>query len=93
MNTFEVSKIFGKSLLLLNCYFLSVLALSKLKELNACEDEKIHIVTKAKKNCRTYKHPIKKHRKRRPSKKGKTVKLIVLFDTHHRVHAIIRLDN
>lgn len=84
INAFEVSKILGQSILFLDRYFLSVPALSKLKELNECGDVKMHIVTKAKKNCRAYEHPIKKHGRGRPSKKGKTVKLTDLFDTHHK---------
>lgn len=43
----------------------------------------MHIITKAKKNCIAYEHPIKKPRRGRPFKKCKKVKLIELFNPHH----------
>ena len=60
INAFKTSEILGKSILLLDCYFLSVPALSKLKELNEGSDTKMPIVTKAKKNCIAYDYPVKK---------------------------------
>lgn len=83
INAFKTSQILGKSILLLDRYFLSVPALVKLKELNESSDTKMHIVTKAKKNCIAYEHPVKKHGRGRPSKKGNTVKLRELFETRH----------
>lgn len=85
INAFEASKILGKSILLLDLYFLSVPALSKPKELNEGGIVKMHLVTKAKRNCTAYEAPTKKTGRVRPSKKGDTVKLNTLFDTHHKV--------
>lgn len=68
-NAFEISKILGKSILLLDRYFLSVPALSKLQELNEHGDAALHIVTKAKRNCIAYEHPTKRTGRGRPSKK------------------------
>lgn len=84
INAFEVSKTLGKSILLLDRYFLSVPALSKLKELNERGTANMHIVTKAKRNCTAYEHPTKRTGRGRPSKKGNNVKLTELFDTHHK---------
>ncbi len=74
---------FTFSILLLDRYFLAIPALSKLKELNERVNTKMHILTKAKKNCTAYKYPTKKTGKGRHPKKGNSVKLIQLFDTHH----------
>ena len=83
INAFKTSEILGKSILLLDRYFLSVPALSKLKELNESNDTKMHIVTKAKKNCIAYEPPVKKHGRGRPPKKGNSVKVAELFETYH----------
>ena len=83
INAFKTSEILGKSILLLDRYFLSVPALSKLKELNESSDTKMHIVTKAKKNCIAYEPPVKKPGRGRPPKKGNSVKLAELFETYH----------
>lgn len=73
INAFEASNMLGKSILLLDRYFLSVPALSKLKELNDHGDATMHIVTKAKRNCTAYDHPTMRTGRGRPSKKGDTV--------------------
>ena len=92
INAFKTSEILGKSILLLDRYFLSVPALSKLKELNEGSDTKMHIVTKAKKNCIAYDYPVKKPGRGRPPKKGNAVKLIELFDTRHEAFKIADLQ-
>lgn len=57
-NGVEAAKTFGKSVLLLDRYFLSVPALQLLNKLNVdSEEELVTIVTKAKKNCTAYKPP------------------------------------
>lgn len=83
INAFKTSEILGKSILFLDRYFLSIPALSKLKELNESSDTKMNIVTKAKKNCIAYEPPVKKHGRGRPPKKGNSVKLAELFETCH----------
>lgn len=79
-NGYEAAKIFGKSLLLLGRYFLSVPALVQLEQCNHSGDVTMHLITKAKKSCMAYKQPKEKKLGRgRPSKKGDTVKLKELF--------------
>ena len=59
-NSFETAKSFGKSLVLLDRYFLSVPALKRLAKLNAeynSEENLLEIVTKAKTNCVAYLKP------------------------------------
>lgn len=92
INAFEVSKTLGKSILLLDRYFLSVPGLTKLKELNDNTDTKMHIVTKAKQNCIAYEYPTKKAGRGRPSKKGDKVKLRELFDTCHEAFKIVKIQ-
>ncbi|MGL6108291.1 transposase [Romboutsia sp.] len=79
-NAFDISKIMGNSILLLDRYFLSVDALSRLNKLNADNLTTMNIVTKAKKSCIAY-SPIFKQKpgRGRPAKKGETVKLKELF--------------
>lgn len=82
-NGVEAAASFGKSVLLLDRYFLSVPALQLLNDLNAeHEDELLTIVTKAKKNCTAYLPPESKEKGKRgrPRKKGTSVKLVSLFD-------------
>lgn len=83
INASKVSKTFGESILLLDRYFLSVSALTALKELNEPTGSKMHIVTKAKCNCIAYEEPTKKTGRGRPSKKGDKVKLGELFESHY----------
>ena len=81
-NGFEAANVFGKSIILLDRYFLSVPALCLLNKLNAEKEEKLlTIVTKAKKNCTVYlpPPPRKEGRKGRPPKKGDSLKLMSLF--------------
>lgn len=81
-NAYEAAKIFGKSLLLLDRYFLSVPALVQLEQCNDSGDATMHLITKAKKSCKAYEQPKeKKPRRGRPSKKGDTVKLKELFSS------------
>ena len=82
-NGFEAAASFGKSVLLLDRYFLSVSALQLLNKLNAeREEELLTIVTKAKKNCTAYRlpPPKEKGKKGRPRKKGEAIKLASLFN-------------
>ena len=81
-NGFEAAASFGKSVLLLDRYFLSVPALQLLNKLNADQKEALlTIVTKAKKNCTAYRlpPPKEKGKKGRPRKKGEAIKLVSLF--------------
>lgn len=81
-NGFEAADSFGKSVLLLDRYFLSVPALQLLNKLNAEHKELLTIVTKAKKNCTAYRlpPPKEKGKKGRPRKKGEAFKLASLFN-------------
>ena len=82
-NGFEAASSFGKSVLLLDRYFLSVPALQLLNKLNANhKEELLTIVTKAKKNCIAYRLPPPKEngKKGRPRKKGESIKLASLFN-------------
>jgi len=75
------SKQFGKSMLLLDRYFLTTPALEQWKEANRDAAEPLHIVTRAKSNAVAYEHPpAKKKGRGRPPKKGKTIKLMKLFN-------------
>ena len=77
-NGYEAAKTFGKSIFLLDRYFLTVPALRKLNQLNAgTEGKRLELVTKAKRNCIAYEEPVVEPiRKRgRPKKKGDTVHL------------------
>jgi hypothetical protein len=79
-NGYEAAKTFGKSLLLLDRYFLSVPALEQLGQCNHSGDVTMHLVTKAKKSCMAYEQPpTKKAGRGRPPKKGAAVKLKELF--------------
>lgn len=79
----ESAKVFGKSLLLLDRYFLSVPALDRLAQLNAAGSTQMEIITKAKGNCVAYQAPpTKKPGRGRPPKKGAPVKLMGLFVSH-----------
>jgi len=81
-NGYEAAKIFGKSLLLLDRYFLSVPALLQLEQCNHSGDVTMHLITKAKKSCMAYEQPKEKKLGRgRPSKKGNTIKLKELFSS------------
>ncbi|MGL5718617.1 MAG: transposase [Paraclostridium sp.] len=80
-NAFDISKVMGNSILLLDRYFLSVNALARLNELNTDNHVTMNIVTKAKKSCIAYSSDFKQKSGRgRPSKKGAAVKLQDLFD-------------
>lgn len=82
-NGVEAAKTFGKSVLLLDRYFLSVPALRLLNKLNTENNEElVTIVTKAKKNCIAYEPPPpkKKGQRGRPKKKGASLKVASLFD-------------
>jgi len=79
-NGYEAAKTFGKSLLLLDRYFLSVPALECLKQRNTEGEVAMNIITKAKKSCNAYEKPPKKKPGRgRPPRKGSAVKLKELF--------------
>ena len=77
-NSFETAKSFGKSVVLLDRYFLSVPALERLKKLNESysdEENLLEIVTKAKSNCVAYRKlvPSVTPSRGRPRKKGDAV--------------------
>lgn len=78
-NGFDASKIFGKSLLLLDRYFLSTTALIKLSELNSDNGKLLDIITKAKSSVVAYTKPAPHKGKGRPRKKGEAIKLKNLF--------------
>ncbi len=78
----EAAKTFGDSLLLLDRYFLSVPALTRLAEFNASGSTRLEIVTKAKKNCVSFKLPMKKAGRGRPPKKGEKVRLRDISSTN-----------
>jgi hypothetical protein len=73
---------FGKSIFLLDRYFLTVPALMQWKKVNQNLSESMHIVTKAKSNAVAYEYPSAQKKGRgRPRKKGKTIKLKELFNS------------
>ncbi|MDF9839661.1 MULTISPECIES: transposase [Paenibacillus] len=79
---FTAAKTFGKALILLDRYFLSVPALQRLNELNASWTTRLHIVSKAKSNVVAYEPPSQTKKGRgRPRKKGMAVKLKSLFQS------------
>jgi len=79
---FAATKVLGKSLFLLDRYFLSVPALERLNELNQSGAARMQIVTRAKKGAVAYERPAAgKGGKGRPRKKGAAVKLMTLFQT------------
>lgn len=78
-NSFDIAQIMGKSLLLLDRYFLSTTALIKLSELNKAKGMLLDIVTKAKASVVAYTKPEPYKGKGRPRKKGDAVKLKELF--------------
>lgn len=82
-DAYEAATVLGNSLLLLDRYFLSVTALEMLTKLNQSQTVGLDILTKAKANCIAYeKAPKKKPGRGRPPKKGKTIHLRELFDSH-----------
>jgi len=76
---FKSAKIMGRSIMLLDRYFLSVPALKKLEELNSANSHLLHILTKAKMSCVAYTKPGQYKGKGRPRKKGDSIKLKELF--------------
>lgn len=56
-NGYDAARVFGKSLLLLDLYFISVPALQKLAECMESGTARLHLITKAKKSCVAYEHP------------------------------------
>jgi hypothetical protein len=76
----QAAKQLGKSLLLLDAYYLSVPALLALQEeADACGRELISIVVRAKRNVTAYEKPVRKPGRGRPPIKGKRVKLMDLW--------------
>ena len=71
----------GRSILLLDAYYLSVPALTALaEEAKSAGHELLSIVVRAKKNASAYLLPERKSGKGRPPKKGETVKLMELWE-------------
>ena len=82
-DAYQAAKVFGDSLLLLDRYFLSVPALTRLQELTLEESVHMEIVTKAKRNCIAYEKPsVRRSGRGRPAKKGKADHLKELFYSH-----------
>ncbi len=82
-NGHDITRTFDEDCyLVLDRYFLTVPGLQKLKELNEQEGPSLDIITRAKNNCTAYEKPSAptSHRRGRPAKKGKAIKLIDLFD-------------
>jgi len=78
----KVASIMGKSILLLDRYFLTESALQKINQWNSDNPDKlIKLVTKAKSNATAYEKPEKKSHRGRPRKKGETVHLRDLFSS------------
>jgi hypothetical protein len=76
----QVARVLGKSLLLLDAYYLSVPALLALsEEAKNCGRSLISIVARAKRNAIAYEKPIRKPGRGRPPVKGKSVKLMDLW--------------
>ena len=74
------AKKLGRSILLLDAYYLSVPALAALaEEAKNAGRELLSLVVRAKKNATAYELPERKHGRGRPQKKGKTVKLMELW--------------
>lgn len=81
-NGYEAAMYLGRSIMLLDRYFLTSTALKKLKELNTSESgQLLDIVTMAKRNCRAYEKPVPRSpgQRGRPRKKGAPVILNDLF--------------
>lgn len=81
---FAAATVFGKAIFLLDRYFLSVPALKRLNHWNRGGEANLQIVTKVKSNAVAYQRPSQDGTKRRgrPRKKGATVKLMTLFQSH-----------
>ncbi len=83
---FEAAKVLGRSLLVLDRYFLTVPFLQELKDLNekygSAEDYLLNVVTRCKINVAAYLQAPDKaeHQRGRPRKKGDKVKIAELFD-------------
>jgi hypothetical protein len=80
-NASQCAKQLGKSILLLDAYYLSVPALTALAdEVKMAGRDLLSIVVRAKKNVTAYELPVRKPGRGRPPKKGKTVKLKALWE-------------
>ena len=76
----QAAKQLGKSLLILDAYYLSVPALVALQEeIKAAGQELISVVVRAKRNATAYEKPVRKPGRGRPPKKGESVKLLDLW--------------
>ena len=88
------AKKLGKSILLLDAYYLSVPALAALaEETKNAGREPLSLVVRAKKNATAYELPERKSGRGRPPKKGKSVKLMELWASsrHLRSQATIMI--
>jgi hypothetical protein len=73
----------GKSILLLDAYYLSVPALAALAEENRnAGRELLSVVARAKKNVTAFEQPTRKPGRGRPPKKGETVKLLEWWENN-----------
>ena len=80
-NTCEVTKTLGRSIVLLDAYFLTEPALTAVNEYEEKNGESLIIVTRAKASGKAYeKAPERTGKRGRPCKKGEDVKLMELFE-------------
>ena len=81
-DAYDAAKVLSDFLLLLDRYFLSILALSETNHLKQTGQMHLDILTKARLNCKGYEAAPKKNPDRgRPPKKGITVYLKGLIDS------------
>ena len=62
-------------------FFYQVHSVPALEALSQFGGGLLHIITKAKKNATAYEHPVRKHKRGAPPKKGDKIKLLDLFST------------
>ena len=90
----RVAAVFGRTLALMDSLYLSVPALKMLDLLNSY-GQMMHIITRAKKNCKAFLDPPPKPpgSRGRPRKKGDSVKLACLFESEASrfTEAVVRL--
>ena len=89
---YKVTSVIGKTLLLLDSFYLSVSALKRLDILN-CERQAMQIITKARKDCSAFREPPPKQNGRRGRSKirGEKVKLYSLFGQEGFTEAVVNL--
>jgi hypothetical protein len=92
-NCYQVALEIGTSIAVMDRYYLSVPALCELIRLNDQHGKILQIVTKAKSSVVAYHQPPKRTGRRgRPRKKGESVKLMKLFETHAMHFQSVKVD-